>query len=80
MKQFSLLVAKSNFQFKAPGAKGRAVKVSTGDRFLVTSPLHSNNETVLIAREKGARLNDGYRFAVDTLANYFTPEKESDSL
>lgn len=76
MKQFSLLVAKSDFQFKAPGAKGRAVKVATGDRFLVTSPAHSNNETVLIAREKGARLNDGYRFAVASIPEWFTAEQE----
>lgn len=72
MKQFSLLVAKSNFQFKAPGAKGRAVKVKTGDRFLVTSPAHSNKENVLIAREKSARLNDGYCFAVASLNDWFT--------
>lgn len=76
MKQFSVLVAKSEFQFKAQGAKGRAVKVSPGDRFLVTSPAHLNNETVLIAREKGARLNDGYCFAVDTLGNWFTVEQK----
>lgn len=76
MKQFSVLVAKSDFQFKAQGAKGRAVRVSTGDRFLITSPAHLNKETVLIAREKGARLNTGYCFAVDTLTDWFTAEQQ----
>ncbi len=76
MKQFSLLLAKSNFQFKNPGAKGRAVKVAIGDRFLVTSPSHSNSESVLVAREKGARLNEGYRFAVASLSEWFTLEVE----
>lgn len=74
MKQFTTLIAKSDFNFKAEGAKGRLVRVKTGDRFLVTSPPHDNKDTVMIAREKGAQLNSGYCFSIDLVGQYFTIE------
>lgn len=71
MKQFTVLVAMMDFSFKVPGAKGRAVNVREGDRFVVTSPKHSNITHALIAREKRAILNTGYKFALTTLKDLF---------
>jgi hypothetical protein len=72
MKQFTMVTAKSDFNFKAPGAKGRPVKVKTGDLFLVTSPQHMNKEAVMIDRKKQAHINSGYCFGLDTLMQYFS--------
>ena len=71
MKQFTKLVAKSNFSFKALGAKGRAVCVKNGDHFLITSPQHTNKEVVMIDREKKAKINSGYCFSLEILEQYF---------
>lgn len=74
MKQFTVLIALSDFNFKAEGAKGRPVRVKAADRFMVTSPQHANKDTVMIAREKGARLNSGYCFGLSLLDQYFSVE------
>jgi hypothetical protein len=74
MKQFQLLIAREAFSFiPAKPLRQRRVNVRAGDRFLVTSPAYMNESRpfCLIAREKGAHINDGWPFGHGQIVAWF---------
>jgi hypothetical protein len=73
IKQGADLVAKSGFQFKAPGARGRAVTVKPGQRFWVTNSDLDQKRSgqVMIDRAGRGCISHGYAFTPATLAQYF---------
>lgn len=71
MKQGTHLIAKQAFTMKNPGSRGRAVSVKIGDNFIVTSPLHMNEEFCIIDRASKAKINSGYKLKISDINNLF---------
>jgi hypothetical protein len=76
MKQSTILIAKQAFSLRAAGARGRAVQVKPGDRFIVTtSEVWSLSHCPKIMRERGAILGCGYNMDIDTINQLFDVEQ-----
>ena len=71
MKQGQDLIAKQAFTMKTPGSRGRAVSVKVGDKFVVTSPTHSNKTRCMIDRTKKAKINSGYMLDFEDITLFF---------
>lgn len=75
-KQGTRLTAKKDFQFKAPGARGRQITVKAGQKFWVTNtgldPAHKN--IVMIDREGKGHISHGYAFSPEMIADLFQVE------
>lgn len=69
IKQGTRLTAKGNFQFKAPGAKGRPVVVKAGQRFWITNSML--DQVVMIDREGRGHISNGYAFTPEMIDDLF---------
>lgn len=75
MKQSTILKAKQAFSMRAAGARGRAVQVKVGDRFIITtSSVWNLSNPPKIMREAGAMLGCGYNMDIETINQLFTVE------
>jgi hypothetical protein len=73
IRQGTVLVAKSDFQFKAPGSRGRSVVARTGDRFWVTNSMtdQMSSGVALIQREGRGHISTGYAFDLRQIHSFF---------
>jgi hypothetical protein len=61
---------------REPGARGRAVQVKPGDRFIVTtSEVWNSTNPPKIMRERGAMLGCGYNMDIVTINQLFDVEQ-----
>ena len=72
MKQGQTLIAKSDFGFRAT-AKGRAVRVRTGQRFWVTNSqiCQDQDGVIVLAREGKGSISCGWPFSPSVIDAYF---------
>ncbi len=73
IKQGATLTAKSGFQFKAAGARGKPVTVKPGQRFWVTNcgTDQQRSQMIVIDREGRGVISHGYAFAPNTIEQLF---------
>ncbi len=72
MKQGTYLTAKLPFTMRKEGTRGRAMQVSIGDVFMVTTA--QNNGDALIARKESATIGQGYRLTLEQISHLFDVE------
>jgi len=72
VKQGSILKVIKPFIMKTPGTRGKAVNAKLDEKFIVTSPMHMNIQTVKIDRLGKAHINIGYNFPMKNLPEYFS--------
>lgn len=72
MKQATILIAKQSFSMREQGARGRAVQVKQGDRFIVTtSAVWNLTHCPKIMRERNAMMGCGYNMDIGTINQLF---------
>lgn len=72
MKQGTTLKAKQAFSMRMPGSRGRAVQVSAGDMFVVTTTTTWNASNLpKIMRQKNAMIGCGYPMSIATINQLF---------